>query len=458
MLKPVEKRLSKLVLCGFVALTLQACTKIEKEEKPSLESAEDIVNLIHTGNEFEESMVNDEVASQATEPGKEYYVQTGTLRVRAEPNTSAEVLGELGKNDKVEVVRDGIEGAEDGFVEVKIIKSDKSDSIKSADHLYISKKYLDDSPMEDELPSERDQTSVARSSQYFMIQNIATETIRVYRRECSVSVCENKMVAQTEMVAGEDENGTRTILGSFTISKWFKFYEVPGVYPSWYAPGYPRPPGPGAGFLSWKRDKYMPGGRGDTRGAFGWYTAKIGPNGRAQHTHGTVGWGSDGDKYIRWPKGFWINLFTDPRSHGCSRTTNPTIAYLRELLPVGSKLIKIYAREGLLNSSGPVHVSHSSWNYILTTNGAKQDGQLSDRDRVLRAGTPRSQWLEEGTYTFQSTPSPKNGDVYDVRSKGMIGTYYVDAGVVSGYSHPGYMIRNGLIGGAPGALPSIIRR
>jgi hypothetical protein len=167
----------------------------------------------------------------------------------------------------------------------------------------------------------------------------------------------------------------------------------------------------------------------------------------------------------------------DPRSHGCSRTDNETIAFLRQLLPVRTPLIKIYAREAYIDESRAEYDKQKKeWNYILTKNGVRADGELSDRDEVLRRGTPKADWLEEGTYAFDAYPdaekfkqgklgskSGKNGNVYALKNKDMQGYFFVDAGLLQDYSHPQKIKRGGypdklipeylLISGKPIILP-----
>jgi hypothetical protein len=186
------------------------------------------------------------------------------------------------------------------------------------------------------------------------------------------------------------------------------------------------------------------------RGAFGWYTALVAPNHYAQWTHGTLGWGADKDKYIASTRGFWTNLFMDPRSHGCSRTDNETIAFTRHLIETGAPILKVYAIEGLGDPERTRYTEKTlDWNYIITKNGVRVDGEKSDREQVLGRGTPESQWLEQGTYVADVYPNVekfksgrrgakagRNGNVYGLDEKDMQGEFLIDEGRLVNYAHP----------------------
>jgi hypothetical protein len=211
------------------------------------------------------------------------------------------------------------------------------------------------------------------------------------------------------------------------------------------------PPGPKKGVGSWTKKKVLPYKGASVRGAFGWYTAFPGPDSAYQWTHGTLGWGADKDKYIKVTRGFWANLFFDPRSHGCTRTDNESIAYVRSLVPKGTPLIKIYAKEAYADPNLSSYGAKSkTWDYILTKNGSQTNGELAERAVVLANGTPRSRYLEEGTYTVDLMPTAKrfkpgkrgarkgkNGNVYSLKDHEMNGVYLVDAGTLINYRHPG---------------------
>jgi uncharacterized protein YgiM (DUF1202 family) len=379
---------------------------------------------------------------------KVYYVFSDRLNVRSAPSfEDSNIVGALGLNDEVQVL-EGVEGTV--FVKISILKTNSV--IAKSQFYFVSKNYLS---------SDKNKAREADFSQkYFMIQNIATEKVRVYKKLCNDGRCQHKMLIEANMAAGEkDKDGTRmTVLGSFNITKWTKFYQdAAGIYPSWYDPNYPEVPPPRSSAFSWASYRVLPEGPGKVRGAFGWYTAFVGPKPFSQWTHGTLGWGADKTEFIDITRGFFANLFSDPRSHGCSRVDNETIAFLRQLLPVGTPVLKVYAVESLEDSNLAQYPDKTaSWDYILTKNGVRQDGQRSDRAEVLAQNTPKDQWLEEGTYTMNTIPEAKgfksgaagassgrNGNIYGLEDTDMHGIYYVDSGVLSNYQHPEKLVVGG---------------
>ncbi|MBL6990305.1 MAG: L,D-transpeptidase family protein [Bacteriovoracaceae bacterium] len=404
---------------------------------------------LHTGFVYLDQATNKNSKKESLRTGKTYYVFASRLRVRQEDSTTSTILGVLKMNDKVVVVNPHI-GNGNSMVEIKIVKTNSK--ILDAPKYYTSHKYL-------AAHKRSAGAGQAQVSKYFMIQNIATEKLRVYEKGCDTSDCPNKLIFEADMAAGEytKSGSTMTILGHFAITSWHKFYQDgKGLYPSWYDPSSPKLPKPGSSLLSWTSKDLLPGGRGSVRGAFGWYTAKVGPRSAFQWTHGTMGWGKDKDEFISATRGFFANLFSDPRSHGCSRVSNETIAYIRQLLPVGSTVLKVYAQEAQGSTAEAYSQNSGSWNYILTTNGVRQDGQKADRADVLEAQTPRSQWLEEGTYVYDRHPDlvrltgedvdkyGTNGNIYGVSKDQMRGVLLVDEGRLVGYSHPSGLKRGGL--------------
>ena len=212
------------------------------------------------------------------------------------------------------------------------------------------------------------------------------------------------------------------------------------------------------------------------RGAFGWYAAFVAPNAYGQWTHGTVGWGVDKDKYIKKTKKFLINIVTNPRSSGCTRNNNEAIAFLRQIVETGAPIIKIYAREALMDPSlSNYPIVNSQWQYIMT----KNSGQRADRAEVLTAlglseeevdnywnakkfggagmidpYSKLNQILEVGTYNLDTQPTVipftvrkkilgkwratgRSGNVYGLKADQMApGVFYVDSGFLNGYRHP----------------------
>ncbi len=396
--------------------------------------------------------------------GDVYYSTTNGLSVRGAASTSGARKGALSRNDRVRVVGLGPEGS--SYVQIEIVKT--WNQILSSEKLFVSYKYL--------AAKRIDYRNY--DSKYFVIQNIATERMRVYEKNCSESnVCYNKLVMETEIAVGEDKKSTQTYVGSYRITDWIKFYQDGARhYPSWYDSDFPAVPKPDSSFSRWMKRKYMPKvtvtnpktGKtkrkkiGSMRGAFGWFTAKVGPNHHSQWTHGTIGWGSDKDKFIKKTKTWLANTFANPRSSGCSRNNNEAIAFLRHLVDVGTPIIKIYAKEALLDKDRVDYTERTNeWEYILTKSGVRRDGQKADKYEVLASGTPADEILEEGTYSVDTYPNivyytPESelsgqsrkigdkGNVYAVKNENMNGTFYVDAGLISSdYKHPGKVGRGG---------------
>lgn len=423
----------------------------------------------------------DEVDAQ-----KIYFIKPRNINVRKEPNPKAQSLGALWMNDKVRIV-DSKTVYEGGFVQIEIISA--TTKITPSDKYFIAKEYL----------SEKFIDYKEFEGNLFAVVNVATETVRLYEKQCADNSCAHKMLMEAEVVVGEDielsktEKGKgRSILGSFRVTGWTKYYEDGGGhYPSWYKDGYPSVPLPGDSGRGWFGKDVMPkdgdGKRhGSMRGAFGWYAMFVGPDAYGQWTHGTIGWGQDKDKYVARTKKPMINLVSNPRSSGCTRVTNETIAFLRQMLPTGTPVIKIYAKEALLDSAKTKYqnISPVNWKYALTTDKqlkadyeevkaslkiseedmnkffALRNELLNSKDKKRKeeisatlAQKPFSQLLEIGEYqvdnipdVIEFTPGEKmgkfsrkigrKGNVYGMKSEEMQGTFFVDAGMLENYSHP----------------------
>lgn len=382
--------------------------------------------------------------------GETYYVTANRLTVRS---LSKKPLGYLNRSDKVELI-DNSSDLPEGYVLVKVTYSfnyDANGKRLRGNQFLVSSKYLSG--------EKNDYRNF--DGKYFVIQNLATERLRVYEKHCNEDqACKHKMIMETEMVVGENtkDGGTRTYVGSYRLTEWVKFYEDgKGEYPAWYREGYPFPPGPESGAMTWFRDKYMPEEngkpKGSMRGAFGWYAALIGPNHNSQWTHGTIGWGENKDEFILKTKKFFSNVVSDPRSHGCSRLNNEAIAFLREKLPVGTPFIKIYAKEALLDGDRLDYPERTNtWDYILTKERTSK-AYSSDEQKVLDRGVSQDMWLEQGRFEYDAYPNlvyytpakalwgwraklKDRGNVYKVRKKAMRGVYFVDAGLLFDYKHP----------------------
>jgi hypothetical protein len=416
------------------------------------------------------------IADEEIDAQKFYFVSGEGIRVRSAPDEFGEILGHLSLNDQVRLIESAVIYNGD-YVEIEIIKTnntiDESARYFSA-KAYLSEKYVDYREF---------------TGKYFIVVNVASETLRLYERSCIFEDCKNIMLMETEVAVGEDKNNPKTdtgkarsLLGSFRLTGWTKFYEDgAGHYPAWYNENYPEVPKAKAHDpKAWFNPRYMPANsrgkkRGKMRGAFGWYTAFMTPNHYSQWLHGTIGWGEDKDYYIKSVKKLLTNIFLDPRSSGCTRNNNEAIAYLRQLINIGAPIIKIYAEEKIFDpilANYPIETSH--WNYVLTKNKVKK----SDREEVLnylgitaeeldaywaikKAGdsitldpsNPLNQVLEVGTYQIDSHPDSiiftpgermsrmerklgRKGNVYGVQSKDMRGVYYIDTGILKNYEHP----------------------
>lgn len=404
--------------------------------------------------------------------GQRYYITATTLNVRSSNSTTAQnVVGQLTQNDLVELY--DLLNEATPLVQVKIIQSV---SIKAtvAPDLFISKDYLSEKPMV---------TNTTSASKYFVVQNIATEKTRVYERCTLTPDCAHKLIFETDTVVGRPEEGTDgdpkafiTWLGHSRISDWVKFYsDGAGTYPPWYTAGQDIKSIPGPisnninktlGAKKWTI-KYK--GRSTMYGAFGWFAARLAPADASgvnhQWMHGTIGWGVDEDKAIEITRGFFVNLFSNPGSHGCTRLENRSIAFLRQILPVGTDVYRVYARESVRENT-PVlsrYVNEQTpgrWDYILLTDGAqKVNGLTADAATVRGSGIAIMKdvnFIEEGTFNYDRYPhavapdysknasSGKSGDRYqidsgkakDAASTHFHGYFLVDEGRFVDYQHP----------------------
>ncbi len=450
----LRNRLSILIMLTVATLG-SACSK--NELSPADMSAP------NTGYEITEQQVG-AVQPEEVKPAQRYYISAESIRVRSTPDTSTidNIVGRLNVNDLIEVV-DSTPVGRDQFVKIRVVSTKAK--LSSAGELFVSSRFFNlepikidpvatslqapDRPVE---PKLKDQAQQPKANRLFVVTNIATEKIRVYERCLPTDGCVNRMIFETDIVNGEDKDGTRTNVGFFQVQYWVKFYEVyrsgQKTYPAWYKPGYPDVPPPG-NRTAWFDKQYMPNGEGDMRGAFGWYTAFVGPNADGQWTHGTGGWGKDKKDLILFKESFWgklVNLFTSIRSHGCTRVDNESISYLRTLVPVGTPLIKIYAREAYRDPSRAMYPKNSGrWEYIMTKNGHQQkdNHQLADRELVLRQGTPQSEWIEQGVLEIDQTPDVAAGDLYRLGNSSFQGHFVVDEGTVVNYRHPSQIKKSG---------------
>ena len=377
------------------------------------------------------------------------YVSTDKLNLRTKASLSAEaVVGFLERNDQVQVLN--TLDANTPLVKIRIVKSNQANRF-AAQELFVSAEFLSSFASAN--------AAIAGSpSRYVVIQNVATERTRVYERCTSAPGCANKLVMETEMVVGRStkEGNFLTRLGRYKITDWVKFYQDNADhYPSWYDPNYPAAPKPGASGSAWKSKKIMPGGKGDMRGAIGWYAGLIAPNADYQWIHGTIGWGSDGTKFIEMTRNTLLNFFANPRSAGCTRLENRAVAYARDLLPVGTEIIRVYAREGLRDATRARYQNQAQakiWEFILTKEGVRQKGAAtSEKNAVLARGVSQDLILETGSYSVDQYPNAvplkedagwksrikgKSGNTYNVDDNAFKGYFLVDDGTFVDYQHP----------------------
>ncbi len=440
--------LSVIATLALTAMLTTACSQNDAQNEDAIAPNTGLVSL---------EQQTGAITAGDVKPGLIAFISSDRIRVRNKPESTEEsIAGLLSLNDKVEVI-DSTPIGQEGFIVIRVLET--SSTAPKGVNLFISGKFLNSKPKdvsaaavntlvsaEAKTPKVEGQKQ-AQANRLYVVTNIATEKLRVYERCLPNEGCVSRMILETDVVNGEDEGGTRTHAGSYRITTWEKFYESPAsVYPAWYKAGYPPVPAPG-NRSAWFSSDYMPGGKGDMRGAFGWYTAKVGPNPSGQWHHGTAGWGADKKDFILFKDSFWggiVNLFTNIRSHGCTRIDNESVAYLRNILPVGTPLIKVYARESYRDGSRQGYSKQpGKWSYILTKNGAQKTNnhQLADRDTVLAQGTPRSEWLDQGTYDVDQHPDVADGDLYKIG--GFRGTFVIDEGTVYNYSHPSGIGRGG---------------
>ena len=422
-----------------------------------------------------QAIAQDATGTVVTTDSNVFFVALNGLRVRATPEDTGKTLGLLSLNEKVRVLDTGLNN--DKYVQVEIIRT--VNKIQANDKYFVAKEYL-----ATKIVDYKDFTG-----KYFTVLNVATETLRIFERVCADNSCPHKMIMETEVVVGEDrdhpaaEKGKgRSVLGSYRLTGWAKFYQdSEGHYPAWYREGSPELPEVGAGFNKWLKNDVMPvdaNGKknGHMRGAFGWYAGFVAPNPLGQWTHGTIGWGEDKDAYVKKTKKLVTNLISNPRSSGCTRNNNEAIAFIRQIIDTGAPMIKIYAREALFDPALSNYREESKeWPYIMT----KKAGEKADRAEVLKSlnvtgeevdafwqskryggslildpKSPLNSILEVGTYNVDTQPTVINytpgeklgkiersvgrkGNVYGVKTKDMSnGLFYVDAGLLTGYTHP----------------------
>ena len=436
-----------IILCLIVLFT--SCGKTEKKHQ-------DLV-APHTGDpvvELEEKSLDLIEEKTEIKLEKTYYVHASQLNVRSSKEIGDNLVGRLELDDEVIAIGYDVT-KDDEFIEIKIVKTKRE--IKEADSYYVSFKYLGEERLPAPIKQERE-----KKLTYFAIQNIATKKVRVYMRLPGSNG--HIMVFEESMVPGRDSAEDRTVLGRFQISSWHKFYEdYKKRYPSWYKEGLPEVPAIGSNYFEWKKSKYMENPKQSLRGAFGWYTAHLTPNAKGQWMHGTIGHGKDSNRFIETEGSFMQKLLgLEIGSSGCSRLNNEAITYLREILPVGTPIFKIYAKEtssdqfstlydgiNFLNSTTTDYEKNKKFSYVLTKEANSKSGVTS----LLDQDTTNENVLAFGTYKVDQTPTvvkyyPKShqtdflknranyGNTYDLQDDQLQGVFQVDKGILIDYKHP----------------------
>jgi hypothetical protein len=409
----------------------------------------------------------DSVERSTLQIGQQYYISGDALNLRSSNSTApGNVVGKLALNDVVEI--SSLLDDTTPLVQVKVVKSAvKTDG---SVNYFVSKDFLSDKPV-----------AISNASKYFVVQNVASEKTRVYERCTTSPSCPHKMIFETDMVVGRPEEGTETDpsayatwVGHAKISEWVKFYQDGMAhYPHWYRAGQdiktiPRPITDSFSKLLGARKWIVRGmdGQQTIYGAFGWYAAKLTPADERegmnyQWMHGAIGWGKDGSVAIQATRTALLNMVSNPGSSGCTRLENRAIAYLRSLLPVGTDIYRIYAREAYRDLTPYAGLENypAQWSYILTTNDAQKSGGLeADAQALIRKAImiDATNMIERGTYdvdryptvaglNYQEMPSSgKSGDRYKIDSgvkrdawyTNFQGYYLVDEGRLVDYRHP----------------------
>ena len=444
--------LTSLMTGVLAASVLAACS-------PHSSSVQD-ANPVNTGtleSEGEQAATNETLVR-----GQKVYVTSETLHLRSSPDASpANIVGNVSMNEQLEIL-DAARVGDQEFIAVRVVST--ANSSLAGKTLYTSVKYLSASTSQRLSPS-TGSVEVSGEQDHFVIVNVATEMIRLYQRCHAPEACKNKMLMEFHGTVGNNSTGMRSDVGVYKTMKWTKFYEVPGEYAGWFRPGYPDLPKVGSRG-AWLSKKSSPPGFSGPRGAFGWYTVFVGPNNDGQWMHGTTGWGADKNHMVRFQDSFLgglADLFAKLGSHGCTRLSNEAVAFMRSNLPVGAYVMKVYAKESLNDTrlaGYPAKGDLGHFPYIITKSGyGKNNSQheLASRDVVLADGTSKSDWLEQGTFDYDRTPTPASGDHYNIG--GFRGVFNVDEGTLSSdYRHPEN--RKLTVAGYPGresAIPSFAR-
>jgi hypothetical protein len=100
-----------------------------------------------------------------------YYISASGIRVREAPVENSRVLGALNLNDQVAIVNP-VFSPDDKYFEIKIVKTDAQ--IYFSEKYFIAQKYLSDKVIDYKI----------FNAKYFIVLNVASETLRLYERIC----------------------------------------------------------------------------------------------------------------------------------------------------------------------------------------------------------------------------------------------------------------------------------
>jgi hypothetical protein len=300
------------------------------------------------------------------------------------------------------------------------------------------------------------------ASPVFIVQNIATEKTRVYKRCTSGTGCSHELIFETDTIVGHstskqsDPKVFATRLGHFKIAKWTKFFEDKDKkFPAWYKDDYSVVP-QGSAPKVWLGKQHLPNPEvNQFRGAYGWFTAQLGPNAEEQVIHGTYGWGADKDSFLTYFRNPFTKFIDDPMATGSTRVENQAVAYLRHLAEIGTDVLRVYALEGYADASlaryQAVKDQKLGWNWVLTTKDAQKDSVSIDKQIQQKKNYVYADVLEEGRFEADRYPtgmaysatlfglgagSGTTGNTYQIKRKQFKGVFLVDEGRFVDYEHP----------------------
>lgn len=300
------------------------------------------------------------------------------------------------------------------------------------------------------------------ASSVFIVQNIATEKTRVYKR-CVQSIgCAHELLFETDTLVGQatsnqkDSKVFATRLGHFKIAKWVKFFEDKNKkFPAWYKSNYSVVP-KGTPIKEWISQNHLPEPQVNKyRGAYGWMTALLGPNSDEQVIHGTYGWSVNQNDAISYFRSMFVSFIDDPMASGATRLENQAVAYLRHLAEVGSDVLRVYAIEAYADAElaryQQFREQRPVWDWVLTTQDAQKDSVSLDRGIQVRKNYVYSDVLEEGQFLIDRYPTGlgysstlfglgasngTTGNTYQIKRKQFKGVFLVDEGRFVDYEHP----------------------